>query len=128
MGLETPGGSQPVGYHFLFPQVAAHQAAGSRAHGHRGRSGLPTWQEDGEGWGTGRGCQGVSSRPAGWTHTSVTRRAESLHQPLKETTSWASISFSVTQGQSLGGDLRTVASNPAGEGNQEVLGGEADLG
>ena len=80
---------------------------------------------------TGRGGeQGRAPRvsaPSPWVgHTSVTGRAKSLHQPFEETTSRASISFSVTQDQSLGGDLRKepVASNLAGERNQvmEVLG------
>lgn len=78
------------------------------------------------GWG-GLGNRGRGSQPVGWIHTSVTRRAKSLHQPLKETTSRASISFSVTRGQSPGGDPRKepVASNLAGERNpvMEVLGG-----
>ena len=110
------------GDHLLFPQTAGRQVTGSWAQTPR-----MLWPPRvARGWG-GLGNRGRGSQPAGWIHTSVTRIAESLHQPLKETTSRASISFSVTRGQSPGGDPRKepVAPNPAGERNpvMEVLQG-----
>lgn len=123
-GSGDPGGSQPVGYHFL-PQVAAHQAAGSRAHGHRGRPASPHGKRMGRGNRAGLpGCQ----LPARGLDTHQCNPESRVLAPAPQGNILGFHLFSVTQGQSLGGDLRTVASNPAGEGSQEVLGGEADLG